>query len=241
RLVEASERLLLLRSEVDRRLHLDTAEQIAVTGHPHGPDALALHSEYSAGLSLGRDLQLDVPVECRHLDRAAEGGVREADRHLAGEVLTFASKNRMRLHGDVDVQIARRPAVAAGFAFARQPNAVAVVDARRHLHGQRPDLAHDARARAIGTRLLDTGARAAARGARLLYGEEPLLHADIAVTAACRARDTLRAGCRARAFTRLARDAARDLDLDGVARDGLLERELELVAQVRAAVHLRAA
>src|SRR5690606_23759864 len=70
---------------------------------------------------------------------------------------------------------------------------------------------------------------------------EPLLHADIAVTAACRARDTLRAGCRARAFTRLARDAARDLDLDGVARDRLLERELELVAQVRAAGHLRAA
>src|SRR5690606_22756225 len=58
---------------------------------------------------------------------------------------------------------------------------------------------------------------------------------------ACRARDALRAGRRARALARAARDPARNLDLDRVARDRLLERELELVAQVRAAVHLRPA
>src|SRR5690606_2442644 len=59
--------------------------------------------------------------------------------------------------------------------------------------------------------------------------------------AACRARHPLRARRGAAAFARLACDPARDLDLDRVARHGLLERELELVTQVRAAIHLRAA
>src|SRR5690606_4819447 len=60
-------------------------------------------------------------------------------------------------------------------------------------------------------------------------------------SAARRARDALRPGRRAAAVAALARDAARDIDLDRVAGHRLLERQLELVAQVRAAIHLRPA
>src|SRR5690606_10004548 len=229
RLVEAPQRLLLIRGEVDRCLHLDAAEQIAVTRRAHGANALALHPEDLARLRLGRDFQRDMPVERRHLDRPAEGRRREADRHLARQVLAFATEDRVRLHRDVDVQIAGRAAVAARLALPRQPNAVAAVHARRDLPRQRPDFADDARSRAVGAWLLDAGARAAACGARLLDREEALLHAHAAVTAAGRARHTLRTGRRTRAFARAARDTARDLDLDRVARDGLLEPELERV------------
>src|SRR5690606_30802826 len=187
------------------------------------------------------DLQHDVTVERRHLDRAAERRRREADRHLARQVLTVAREDRVRLHDDVDVEVTRRPAVTARLALARQPDAVAVVDACRHLDRKRPDLADDTRARAIGARLLDARTRAAADRARLLDREKALLHTHVAVAGARRARDALRAGRRPRAVARSARDPARNLDLDRVARDRLLERELELVAQVSAAVHLRPA
>src|SRR5690606_12223829 len=181
RLVEAAQQLLLLCSEIDRRLHLHAAEQIAVARRPHGANAFAPQAKHLAGLRLRRNFQHDVPVERRHLDRAAERGGRKADRHLARQILAVAREDRMRPHDDIDVQVARRTAVAARLSLARQPDPVAVVDARRHLHGQRPDLAHDARARAVRARLLDPGARAAADRARLLDREEALLHADAAV------------------------------------------------------------
>ena len=57
--------------------------------------------------------------------------VREADRHLAMQVVAVALEDRVLLEVDHDVEVARRAAVHAGLAFARQADAVALVDARR--------------------------------------------------------------------------------------------------------------
>ncbi len=84
-----------------------------------------------AGILIGR-----LALERRHVDAAAERGGRETDRHLAGEVGTVALEDRVLAHDDLDVEIARRTAVAARFALAREADAVAVVDARRHLDRQ---------------------------------------------------------------------------------------------------------
>src|SRR5690606_5132385 len=194
RFVEPTQHLLLLRRQVHRRFDLHAAEQVSGARRTQRAYALALHAEHLSRLRLGRHLEDDGAVERRHLDRAAERRGREADRHLAREVLPVAREDRVRLDVDFDVQVARRAAVASGLAFAREPYPIAVVDARRHLHRERPKLSHDAAARAVRARLLDARARAAAGRARLLDRDEALLHADLAVALARRARDAPRAG-----------------------------------------------
>src|SRR5690606_39165421 len=53
RLVEAPQRLLLLGREIDRRLDLHAAEQIAAARRPHRAHALAFQPEHLARLSFG--------------------------------------------------------------------------------------------------------------------------------------------------------------------------------------------
>ncbi len=143
---------------------------------------------------------------------------------------------------DLDVQIARRAAVASGLAFAAEADAVAGVDARGHFHGQR--LACAARApgpRHVSHGLLDDRAGAPAARAGLLQLEEALRDAHLARAVAGVAGDGRAALGRAAAVAGLALGELRHFDLDGVAEHGLIEIELQLVAQVRAAEHLRAA
>ena len=77
--------------------------------------------------------------------------------------------------------------------------------------------------------------------ARLLDREESLLHAHLAVAAARRAADGLRAGLGAGAVARLALLQRRNADLGFGAARGFLERDLEVVAQIGAAIDVRAA
>ena len=71
------------------------------------------------------NLEHHLAVERRHLDRAAEGRGGEADRHLAGQVAALALEDRVLAHADLDVQVARRAAVAARLALAVQADAIA--------------------------------------------------------------------------------------------------------------------
>ena len=65
------------------------------------------------------------------LTRAAERERREADRHLAVEIVAFAVEERVLLHVDDDVEIAGRAAGAAVLALAVEPQPLAGRDARR--------------------------------------------------------------------------------------------------------------
>src|SRR6185503_7246286 len=146
----------------------------------------------------------------------------------------------MGLNGDVDVEIARRPAVSAGLALASQANPVAVVDARRDLDRKRLVLAQAASAAALAAGLVDRSASTAAVRTRLLNREEPLGDSYLAHAAARLAVDRLRARLGTLAGAARALDLGRNIQRDGIARHGLLERELEVVAQIRAAKHLAA-
>ena len=147
-----------------------------------------------AGLGFGRNLDLGRPIQCRDLDLTAEGSRRETDRHLAVQVVVIALKHGVRLDVDHDVKIARRAAVYPGFAFAREPDAIALVHARWNLDRE-------------GLVLLDAP-RALARGAGeatilplpcsaagLLDREEALLHRTWrALCKWCRWLDSCRLG-----------------------------------------------
>src|SRR5688572_20738664 len=239
--IENAELFLLLGRQVDGRLDLHTAEQIADTALADGAYSLPPKAQLTSGLRFGRNLQDDVTIERRHVDAAAESGHREADGDVAFQVLALPRKDRMGKDRDVDVEVARRSAVATGFAFARQANPVAVVDARRDLDRERLVLAHASSAAALAARLVDRCAGAATARARLLDREETLRHAQLSDAAAGLARDRLRAGLCAPAGTARAFHLCRDVERDRIAGDGLLEAQLEVVAQIRAAKHLGAA
>ena len=93
--------------------------------------------EHAAGLGLGRNLDRDVAVERRHVERAAERGGLEGDRHFAGKVAAVTLEDVVLAYADLDVEVAGRSAVATRLAFAGQADPVAGVDARRHFDRQR--------------------------------------------------------------------------------------------------------
>src|SRR6185312_14752138 len=88
---------------------------------------------------------------------------------------------------------------------------------------------------AFGTGMLDDAAQTVAGGTGALDGEEALLGAHLSLAAAGRTGDRLRAGCGAAALAFLTALRGCDLDLGIVAGEGLLERDLEIVAKIGAA------
>ena len=65
----------------------------------------------------------------RHVDLGAERRLREADRHLADDVVAVAGEERVLAHVQDDVEVAGGAAVAPRFALAAQLQARAGVDA----------------------------------------------------------------------------------------------------------------
>src|SRR3546814_4935635 len=140
----------------------------------------------------------------------------------------------VRAHAHLDVQVARRRARRAGLALPGQADAVAAVDAGRHLHRQDLFLLHAARAAAFRTRAAEGLAATVALRARLLHREDAALETHLAASVAGVAGIEL-AVLRARALARLALGQGRDLDPALDAGHGLLEVELHHVADVGAA------
>ena len=85
------------------------------------------------------------PSQRRHFDGAAERRRHERHRRAAIKIVSVALEHRMRLDRDEDVEIARRPAIQARLAFARQADARAFLDARRNVDAERAFLLHMAR------------------------------------------------------------------------------------------------
>src|SRR5690606_32292759 len=137
---------------------------------------------------------------------------REAHRYLAGQVGAIAREQLVGIDANLDVEIPRRPAVAAGLALARQADAVAVVDTCGHLDRELPDLGRAPASVAGRAGIGDHGAAAFAGRAGLLDGKEPLLHAHLADAAAGRAFHRLRAFAGAAAVAFLAGHLRRHFD-----------------------------
>src|SRR6185295_2031792 len=153
------------------------------------------------------------------------------------QVVVVALEHRVRLEVHLDVEVPRRPAVDAGFAFAGQAHAVAFVDAGRNLHCQRLLRLDAAGAVAGDTGVRDGFAAAMAARAGLRDGKRALRNAHLAGAAAGGAGLRLCAGLGAGAAAGDAFGERRDADLGLEAVRRLLEVDLEVVAQVRAAEH----
>src|SRR5258706_2916409 len=239
-LVQLAQELALPVGEAHRRLDDDLAHEVAGVGRAHALDALGAQAKDLARLRLHGDLDLGAAVERGNLDLAAQGRLREADRHLAVEVVALAPEDAVGLQVDHHVEVAGRAAVHASLALAGQADAIGFVHAGGNLHRERLVLLQPSRAPARGAWIAHGLAGAVARGTRLLDGEEALRQAHRARAMAGLARLGLRPRFRARALAGLARLHGGDADLGLGAARGLLERDLEVVAQVRAPEDRRA-
>src|SRR5258708_3253186 len=211
------------------------AQQVARIARAHALDAFAAQPEDLPRLRLGRDLDLGRALERGDLDLPAERRLREADRHLAVQIVPVALEDPVGLEVDHSVEIARRTAIHAGLALAGQADAIALIDARGNLHRQGLVLLDAPGAAAGRAGVGHHLAGAVAGGTRLLDREEALRQPHRPRAVAGVAGLGLRAGLRAGALAGLARFHRGDADLGRGAPRGLLEGDLQVVAQVGAA------
>src|SRR5204863_9773639 len=102
------------------------------------------------------------PPERRALDVAAGGRLGGRDRHLADEVVVVPGEDRVRLDGDVAVEVAAGCAGAvAGLALAGHADAFAFVHARRDLNRDHAVAHRPSGAAAGGAMVADDRAAAA--------------------------------------------------------------------------------
>src|SRR5438046_5086108 len=157
------------------------------------------------------------------------------------QVAVVALEYRMRFQADDDVEIARRSAVQPPFALTGQANAIVPIDPCGDFYRQRLvplDTASAAAGRAwFGYDL----AAAVTLRAGLLDGKKTLRHAHLPLTVAGGAGLGLRSRLGARAVAGRALLQRGDADLGFGAAGRLFQRQLEVVAQIRAAIHAIAA
>src|SRR5208283_6007273 len=110
--------------------------------------------------------------ERRHFDFGADRRLREADRRLDYHVVVLTHEHLVLLDVDDDVEIALRSAAVARFALAAQLEPRSVVDARRNFHRERFVLADSPLPLALGARVGNYHAFAAALPARCRYRKE---------------------------------------------------------------------
>src|SRR6185312_4088409 len=188
----------------------------AAAGLADARDALAAPHEDVAGLrarlELDRRRAVAVVVKRIDVDLAAERRLDEAHRDLGQHVFALALEPLVALHVQHDVEVTGAAALR-GLALAGEPQRLAVVDAGGHGDRERRGFGLRAATAAVGTRLLDRLALAAAMRTGRLHHEEALGVHDLTFAAARAAYVGLAAGRGAAAGARRARDVARDLDL----------------------------
>ena len=146
-----------------------------------------------------------------------------------------ALEQAVRRDAHEDVQIARRAAAGARIALAGEPDPGAVLDAGRDRDRQGLFPMHAAAAAAQIAGIADHPAGAGAGRAGALDREEALLRAHPAGAATARADARRRALGAAGGVAGLAAHRRRHADLRLLARERLLERDRQIVAQIAAA------
>src|SRR6185312_9848305 len=117
-LFELAQQFLLFLGQMLRRLdhHLD--HHVAARRRAQHRHALAAQPHMVAGLRAGGNVEpRRGAVERRHVERAAQRRDGHRDRHLAIDVGAVADEKPVRLHGEENIEVARRAAAYPGLAF----------------------------------------------------------------------------------------------------------------------------
>src|SRR5690606_12833355 len=223
---ELGDELALLLADLLGHLDDDLHELVALAVAAQHRDAFASQAEDLARLRAGRDAHLHPAFERRHVDLRAEHRLGKAHRHRHVHVGALAREERMRLHADPHVEVARGAPTRLAGALHRADRTV--LHAGRHLDRHLLDLRHHPVARADRAGLLDAPPRSAAGRARPRDAEEAALVAHLASALARRTAPDSRPWRRAASATRVAGLPARDLDRLLRAERRFFEADLEL-------------
>src|ERR1700722_10527995 len=234
------QKLALAPREILRRLDNELHEQvarIACTQHRH---ALAAQPQLSPRLGAFRHADPGLgSIERPDIEFAAKRGLHHRDRDAAIKVCAVALEERVRLYGEENIDAPRRTAAHPRLALAGQADAGAVLDAGGNVDRQRTLPRHAAGAGAFVARVFNRLPAAVTGGAGALDGEETLLRPHTPMSAAGLAGRGPRAGARPGAGAGFASDRSRHANSRGLAVKRLFERDLEVIAQVSAALSAR--
>ena len=147
----------------------------------------------------------------------------------------------MRLDRHLHVQITRRSTVFTGLTFAREANAITIIDTGRHLHRQGLVFLHAALTMAARTWVLNLFTRTTTVRAGLLHREETLLHTYLTMTGTGATGNWRSALLGAATITRFTLDHGRHTDLYRGAFHRIFQTQAQVVAQVGTTVGLRPA
>ncbi len=153
----------------------------------------------------------------------------------------FTLEYGVGLEMDLYVQVTRGAAVHTGFALARQTDTIAFIHPGGDFDGQGFVLFNAPRAVAGVAGVWNVAAGAMALGASLLDGEKALLHAYLAVACAGGAGFGLRAFFRATTVAGFAFGHGGNADAGLAAMGSIFQCDFEVVAQICAAINVRAA
>src|SRR5439155_2562076 len=166
-LLELIEEAPLLLGQVARDGDVDEQALVAAATSLQDRHAAPAEDADLAGLGAGLELDLELALERRHGLLRAQGGLRDGQVDGREDVVALANEARVGANVHEHVGVARLAAEGAGVTSARQPDPLAVVDARRDLDVQLPRLEDAAAAGAVRAGALDDPARARAPRAGL--------------------------------------------------------------------------
>src|SRR5438477_9792706 len=193
-------------------------------------------AELHAALRAFRDLELVRFFKRRHFDIGAECSLGDVYRDGAVQIGFLPFEERVLFDLKDHVQILWRAAVSAGMAFVRHTQSGAVIHARRDVHLELTLHLAIALAAAFLAGVADELAAAVARTAGTAHGKEALLIDHFAASVAGRAGGRARSGLGALAAAALARLDGRHLNFRGRAEYGLFKTDLQIVADILAAL-----
>src|SRR5439155_4989673 len=230
----------LLMAQVGRHHHSDDADLIAAPAAAHVRYAQAVELDLLARLRARSELDGVLARHRRHGDRVAEHRLRDAHGKLVDDVLAAAHQLRVRLDSKAQVEVAAGAAAGADLALTGQAQRHVVVDAGRDGDLDHAPLLDATLAAAMGARIVDDVALAAAVRARGHVGHlaEDRLHGATHLTGTSTGRTLrrLRDQPRTRAAALSAHSGAGHVDRAFRTEDRFLERDLDVHAQVIAAL-----
>src|SRR5438477_4531726 len=217
-----------MRRYFDSNAHVQIAVSVALDiFYP-----LAFDAKNGAILGARRDVDPCLRVERRHIDLCAEGGLHEADRDFADQIVAFAMKNFVRLDVKNHVKIPGRTAARARFAVAAGAQSRAGIDAGRNTDTNFRSLLALSAALASAAGIFNDAAGAVAAGAGLGDAEDSARADDLAPATTSGAGLDLRfaGSTRAMASLTLVEFSDRSLFFDAMSR--FLEVGFHTVAKI---------
>src|SRR5262249_38038380 len=232
---EPLQQLALLAAEVGRRLDQEPDVLISAAAAVEVGNPLAADADHLPALRAGGDLELVPTPPGGGVALRAQGRLGEGDGHPAEHLGVLADEDGVLLHVHHHVEVAGRASVLTRLALAHQPHPGTGIHPGGDLHrevGLRLVAAQSAAPRAgIGRR----GPGAVAVGARAAHRAEALGVADLSCASTRRTGADLLVLAPG-AFADLAALRLGNLDLHLGAECRLLEGDLQVVAEVGAAV-----